>query len=143
MMPGGNYKAVTYSAGIDVAKSPNIVFNHIIDLSRWWAEEFVGDTLTLNSEFILKTGDAHFSKNKVVEFVPNKKFAWVTTESKRSADNFDWTGTKMIFVLTPNDKGTQISFTYDGVVLENEMDRLKEICDYCINVLLSNSLECL
>jgi hypothetical protein len=97
--------------------------------------------LKLNSEFILKVGDTHFSKNKVIEFVPNKKFAWVTNESKRTSDNFDWTGTKMIFELYPKNNGTLITFTYDGVVFESEQGRLKEICDYCIKDLLYKYLE--
>ncbi len=136
-----NYKTTTYTVAIEVAKPSNVVFNHIIELSKWWAEEFVGEELKLNSEFILKVGDTHFSKNKVIEFVPNKKFVWVTTGSKRTSDNFDWTGTKMIFELCQKNHGTLITFTYDGVIFENEQNRLKEICDYCIKDLLYKYLE--
>lgn len=122
-------------------KSPSDVFNHIIQLSKWWAEEFVGEEIKLNSEFVLRAGDGHYSKNKVIEFVPNKKLVWVATESKRSRDNFNWTGTKMIFELAAKGEGTLVTFTYDGVVLENEQERLQEICDYCIKNLLYNYLE--
>ena len=131
----------TYSVSVEVAKAPSVVFNHIINLSGWWVEEFVGEPLKLGSLFILKIGDGHFSKNKVIEFVPDKKFVWVTTESRRSADNFDWTGTKMIFELFPEGTGTLIKFTYDGVVLDNDQGKLKEICDHCIKDLLYNHLE--
>jgi hypothetical protein len=130
-----------YTAVIEVTKLSNFVFKHIIELSKWWVEEFVGEELKLNSEFILKIGDGHFSKNKVIEFVPHKKFVWVTTESKRTSDNFDWTGTKMIFELSPKNEGTQIIFTYDGVIPDGEQGRLKEICDYCIKDLLYKYLE--
>ncbi|MGN6605357.1 MAG: SRPBCC family protein [Ginsengibacter sp.] len=130
-----------YTTTIQVTKSSGYAFNHIVDLSKWWVEEFVGEKIKDNSEFILRIGDGHFSKNKVIEFVPNKKFAWVTTESKRGNDDFDWTGTKMIFDLSPKDDGTLITFTYDGVVLENEQEKIKEICDYCIKNLLYNYLE--
>jgi uncharacterized protein YndB with AHSA1/START domain len=130
-----------YTISIEVSKSPGYVFNHIIQLSKWWVEEFIGAEVKLNSEFILKAGDGHYSKNKVLEFVPDKKFVWVTTESKRNTDNFDWTGTKMVFELSPKNDGTLITFTYDGVVLEHEQDRLKEICDFCIRNLLYNYLE--
>jgi hypothetical protein len=130
-----------YTTSIDVSKSPDYVFNHIIQLSKWWVEEFAGEEIKLNSEFELKAEDGHHSKNKVFECVPDKIFAWVTTESKRSTDNFDWTGTKMIFELSLKNNGTRITFTYDGVVLESEQDRLKEICDFCIRNLLYNYLE--
>jgi len=130
-----------YTTSIEVSKSQSVIFNDIIDLSKWWIEEFVGEKLKRNSEFILKVGDGHFSKNRVHEFIPGKKFVWITTESKRSADGFDWTGTKMIFELSPKREGTLITFTYDGVVLETEQEKLKEICDYCIKNLLYNYLE--
>ena len=125
-----------YTTTIAVSKSPKDVFNFIIDLKKWWVEEFIGEELKLNSEFELKNGEGHHSKNKVIEFVPGKKFTWVTTESLRVADNFDWTGTKMNFELSINDDGTLITFTYDGVVFEGDKDKLKEICDYCIKNLL-------
>jgi len=136
-----NYKDATYTVAIEVSKSPTDVFNFITNLSQWWVEEFKGEKLKLNSEFELKVGEGHHSKNKVLEFIPNKKFVWVTTESLRTSDNFDWTGTKMIFELLAISNGTRITFTYDGVVFEKDQDKLKEICDYCIKDLLYNRLE--
>ena len=130
-----------YSVEIEVAKSLEDVFKHLIDISKWWPEEFIGDSLELNKEFVLRTGDSHYSKNKVIEFVPDKKFVWLTTESLRKPDNFDWTGTKMIFELTPKGNTTLLKFTYDGVVLENEYDRLVQICDFVIKEKLYNLIE--
>jgi len=131
----------TYTVEIEFAKSPDEVFSHLIQLSKWWPEEFVGDNIKLNTEFVLKTGDGHYSKNKVIEFVPNKKIVWLTTESLRNVDNYDWTGTKFIFELTPKATNTQLAFTYDGVVLENEQDKLTQICDFCIKNSLYNFIE--
>jgi hypothetical protein len=70
--------------------------------------------------------------------VPNKKVVWVTTESIRKTDNYDWTGTKFIFELTPKSDNTMLKFTYDGVVLEHEYDRLVQICDMTIKEILYN-----
>jgi hypothetical protein len=131
-------KNQNYTVAIEVAKSPNDVFNHVIDLSKWWPEEFVGESIKLNTEFVFKTGDSHYSKNRVVEFVPDKKVVWLTTESIRKTDNYDWTGTKFIFELTPKGDNTLLKFTYDGVVLENESDRLVQICDMTIKEMLYN-----
>ena len=135
-MTNKNYKAANYTVAIEVAKSPDDVFNHLIDLSKWWPEEFEGESIKLNTEFVFRTGDSHYSKNKVIEFVPNKKVVWLTTESMRKTDNFDWTGTKMIFELTPKAGNTLLKFTYDGVALENESDRLVQICDMTIKEML-------
>jgi activator of Hsp90 ATPase-like protein len=130
-----------YTATIEVAKSPNHVFNHVInDVSKYWPEEIEGECTKLNDEFIFKSGDSHYSKNKVIEFVPNRKVVWLVTESLRKTDNFEWTGTKMIFELTPKGENTQLKFTYDGFVLENEYERLVQICDMVIKEKLYNLL---
>jgi hypothetical protein len=133
-----NYKPAKYSVEIEISKSPEDVFEHVIDLKRWWSEEFEGESIKLNTEFVFKTGDTHYSKNKVIDFVPNKKVAWLTTESIRKTDNYDWTGTKFIFELTPKGNNTLLRFTYDGVVLENESERLVEICDITIKDMFYN-----
>jgi hypothetical protein len=127
-----NYKPAKYSVEIELAKSPDYIFDHLIDLSKWWPEEFEGESIKLNSEFVFRTGDSHYSKNKVVEFVPDKKLVWLTTESIRKTDNFEWTGTKIIFELTLQGDHTQLKFTYDGVVFEDESDRLIDICDMTV-----------
>jgi hypothetical protein len=57
-------------------------------------------------------------------------------ESIRKTDNYDWTGTKFIFELIPKGDNTLLQFTYDGVVLENETQRLAQICDICIKEML-------
>ena len=78
-----NYKVANYSVAIELTKSPNDVFNSLINLKKWWPEDFDGEDIKLNSEFVFTTGDSHYSKNKVVEFVPNEKLVWLTTESIR------------------------------------------------------------
>jgi hypothetical protein len=140
-MENKNYKAAHYTVAIEFTKPPDDVFNHVINLSKWWPEDYKGENLELNTEFVLTSGDTHFSKNKVTEFVPNKKVVWLTTESIRKTDNYDWTGTKMIFELTPKDGKTLLRYIYDGVVPENESDRLVQICDMVIKEMLYNFIE--
>lgn len=138
-MENKNYKTANYTVAIEIAKSPNDVFNHVInDVSKYWPEGFEGESTKLNDQFIFRSGDTHYSKNKVVEFVPNKKVVWLVTESLRKTDNFEWTGTRMIFELTPKADNTLLKFTYDGFILENEYDRLVQICDMVIKEMLYN-----
>ncbi len=137
-MQSNNYKVVKYAVAIELAKTPADVFNHLIDLRKWWPEDYEGKEIKLNTEFTLKAGDGHFSKDKVIEFEPNKKLVWVATESLRKADNYDWTGTKFIFELTPKGNNTEIEFTYDGVVFEKEHDLLVQICDKTMKELFYN-----
>ncbi len=126
------YITTTYSTKIEVSQSLEEVFNLLIDLPKWWPEEFIGENIKLNSEFVLRTGEGHYSKNKVIEFEANKKVVWLVTEGKRKEDDFDWRGTKMIFELGLRTGVTEIKFTYDGVIFENEMERLGQICDFVI-----------
>ena len=123
---------------IELAKTPNDIFNHLINLAKWWPEEFEGESAKLNDDFILRSGDSHYSKNKVVEFVPDKKLIWLTTESFRKSDNFDWSGTKMIFEITPKGDYTRLKFIYDGVILKEELERLIQICDLTVKDLFYN-----
>lgn len=133
-MENPKYKNVTYSVAIEVGKSLGEVFSQLIDLRKWWPEDFEGDEVKLNAEFTLKVGEGHFSKDKVIEFEPNKKLVWITTKSLRKSDNYDWSGTKFIFELAPQGNNTQIKFTYDGVVFEHEHDLLVKVCDMSIQM---------
>jgi Activator of Hsp90 ATPase homolog 1-like protein len=134
-----NYTTANYTVAIEVAKSPNDIFNHIInDVSKWWPEDVEGDCSRLNDEFVFRTGETHYSKNKVIEFVPEKRVVWLVTESIRKTDNFEWTGTRMTFELTPKDDSTLLKFTIDGPILENEYNRLVQICDMVIKEKLYN-----
>jgi hypothetical protein len=126
-----------YRTSIEVQKSPKDVFNHLInDVGKWWPEDVEGGTAKLNDEFIFRSGDSHFSRNKVIELVPHQRVVWLVTESIRKTDKFEWTGTKMIYEITPKGENTLVQYTYDGPVREDEYDRLVQICDLVIKELL-------
>lgn len=132
-MESQDYRTAKHTVAIEVARSTHEVFAHLLnDVSKFWPEEFEGKSARLYDEFVFRTGDSHYSKNKVVELAPNKKVVWLVTESIRKTDNFDWTGSKMTFELTPKGNNTRIEFTYNGLILANEYDRLVQICDMVI-----------
>lgn len=131
-------KKVSYSTSIEVPFTPAVVFEHINNVAKWWPEEFEGSSTDLNDEFVLKTGDVHYCKQRITEFEPDKKVVWLTIDSIRTTDNYEWTGTKMIFELTSSGKTTIVNFTYDGPVFENEYGRLVQECDTVIKDKLYN-----
>lgn len=140
-MESKNYRQANYTVSIMVAKSRAEVFNHILnDVPEFWPEEFEGKSNQLNDEFVFKSGDSHYSKNRVIELDPGKKVVWLVTESIRKTDAFEWTGTKMIFELISEGNNTLLMFTYDGFILENEYDRLVQVCDVVIKENLYNYL---
>jgi len=63
-MKKADYKSAIHSVEIELAKSPSDVFNHLINLKKWWPEDFEGEDIKLNSEFISTTGDSHYSKKQ-------------------------------------------------------------------------------
>jgi uncharacterized protein YndB with AHSA1/START domain len=119
---------------LTIATPPVEVFNAITKVKGWWvksAEEigvavpttFEGHSEKLNDEFTWRHGDVHYSKQKLVEVIPGKKMVWLVTDSKLTwikKDQHEWTGTKMIFELTPQGNSTLLHFTHQGLVPELE-----------------------
>jgi hypothetical protein len=114
--------ATDFTTIITVDNSPKEVFNAVNNVRGWWQGEIEGGTDKLNDEFIYRMEDVHFSKQKIVEFVPNKKVVWLITDSKLSftKDKSEWTGTKIVFEITEADNKTQLRFTQEGLVKEFE-----------------------
>src|ERR1700733_12134695 len=116
----------SYRTRIEVTSTPEDVFDHINDVPKWWLREagganteFEGKSSSLGDEFILRHSDAHYSKHKLVELVPGKKVVWLVTHSRLNwikENKAEWTGTKMIFEITPDREKTTLMFTHEGLV---------------------------
>jgi hypothetical protein len=108
-------------------QTPEKVFQAIINVRDWWSgyygEEFIGETKNLNDEFSFNAGDgAHYSKQKLIEVIPNKKVVWLITDSKLSfiEKTDEWIGTKVIFEISEKNDATQLTFTHEGLTPEIE-----------------------
>jgi hypothetical protein len=123
-------KNQSYNTSIEVPLPPKAVFAHINDVPKWWIKEvagasteFEGKSSNLNDEFILRHGDNHYSKHKLIEVIPNKKVVWLVTDSKLNwikENKQEWTGTKMIFEIVPGEEKTTLIFTHDGLTPQLE-----------------------
>ncbi|MFZ1678702.1 MAG: SRPBCC domain-containing protein [Saprospiraceae bacterium] len=116
-----------FSITLLVNKTPEQVFKAVKNVRDWWSgyysEEFKGDTEKLNDEFSFRAGGgAHYSKQKLVEVIPNKKIVWLITDSKLTfiEKTDEWTGTKVIFDISEKGSNTQLTFTHEGLTPQIE-----------------------
>jgi hypothetical protein len=108
-----------YTAALEVAQSPITVFNAINEVTKWWSIDFEGNSTKRNEEFIVNHPGQHYSKQKLVEFIPGKKIVWLVTDSQLcwlKGDPREWTNTKMIFDISSKDDKTVLHFTHQGLV---------------------------
>jgi hypothetical protein len=115
----------TYS--FQSSKTPGEIFELLLHIDQWWSgfyeETINGKSEKLNDEFTFKAGrGAHYTKQKLVELVPNKKIAWLVTESNLTflSDPAEWIGTKIYFDIANGGDKTKVTFTHEGLAPEVE-----------------------
>lgn len=111
-----------FTTAIQIDQSPQQVYDAILNVSAWWHGEVIGTTEKLGDEFSYRMRDMHYSKQKLVEIIPNQKVVWLVTESDLSftKSKSEWTGTKLVFEISGVDGKTELRFTHQGLVPEFE-----------------------
>lgn len=117
-------KDQSYTATIVTTHSPKDVFDRLKQVSTWWSgEDFEGKSADHGDEFTIRHGDLHYSKQKLVDVIPDRKIVWLVTESRLTwleGDQHEWTNTKMVFEIVIKGDRTELNFTHEGLVPEKE-----------------------
>ncbi len=133
--------ATDFTTTILVDQTPQEAFNAINNVRGWWQGEITGNTSLLNDEFSYRMKDIHYSKQRLVELIPNKKIVWLVTDSKLNFNNqSEWTGTKIIFEIKEMDNKTQVRFTHVGLIPKFEC---YDNCSWAWGALIQESLHSL
>lgn len=103
----------SYSCSIKVNKSPEVVFNKIMQVELWWSEDIKGKTVNTNDIFNIQFVFGDSFVIKVVESIPNKKIVWLVTDCNLTwiKDSKEWKETRIIFEILEGEQ-TEIRFTH-------------------------------
>jgi len=101
-----------------VNQTPTAVFDAVNNVRGWWQGEIEGSTNKTGDEFDYRVKDVHFSRQRLVEVVPDKKVVWLVTDSKLNflSNKSEWTGTKISFDISEINNKTQLRFTHQGLM---------------------------
>jgi hypothetical protein len=106
-----------YTTAFLVDQTPEEAFSAINNVRGWWLGEIDGSTDKPGAEFTYQSGDVHRSTQKITEWVPGQKVVWHVVDSQINfvKDKTEWTGTDIVFEITPKDNQTELRFTHIGL----------------------------
>jgi hypothetical protein len=120
-------KAENFTYSFNSSKTPEEIFELLLTIEQWWSglyeETIAGKSHKLNDEFSFEAGNGvHYSKQKLVELIPDKKIVWLVTESKLNflSDPGEWIDTKICFNISTEENKTIVTFTHDGLTPQIE-----------------------
>lgn len=111
-----------FTTSIVVEQSPAEVFSAINNVTDWWQGEIKGSSHQLGDEFDYRMLTFHYSRQKVVKMIPDKKIVWLVTGSDLNSfpNKTEWNGTTIIFEISEKGNKTELRFTHSGLVPQFE-----------------------
>jgi hypothetical protein len=115
-----NNKSFTTSLLVD--QTPHEVFEAMTNVRGWWSEHIEGGTTEQGDVFVFKVEGVHYSKQELVEVIPDQKVVWLVTEADMTflKDRSEWVGTRVVFEISTEADKTKLTFTHEGLVPEVE-----------------------
>ena len=115
-------KTNSFSYSFSTQKPSKAVFNMLLNVENWWSgiynETITGESQKPDDQFSFSAGEGmHFTRQKLIELIPDKKIVWRVIESKLSflEDPQEWENTKIMFDILKKGEKTQVLFTHEGL----------------------------
>ncbi len=101
---------------------PSSVYKAIKNVKGWWSVWVEGASEKPGDTFEYRHKDMHYSRQHVVELIPDQKIVWEVLESHLGfLDNpSEWKGTRICFELQQEGDKTKLLFTHIGLTRESE-----------------------
>ena len=100
-----------------VAATPDQVFDAVVDVRAWWSGDFTGPTDEVGAEFTYRHEEVHRSVQRVTALEPGRRVTWHVVEGYLDfvQDTQEWTGTDVVFEISPVPGGSAVRFTHVGL----------------------------
>jgi Activator of Hsp90 ATPase homolog 1-like protein len=128
---------LTYSFLVE--RTPEEAYAAINNVRGWWSGNIEGATDQLGAEWTYRYEDLHYSKQRITDLVPGRRVVWLVVDSylKFVKDTTEWTGTTISFEISKKGGKTEVRFTHQGLVPEQEC---YEACSDAWGSYITNSL---
>ncbi|NDV45152.1 SRPBCC family protein [Flagellimonas sediminis] len=118
---------LSYSYSFRTKKTAQEIFNLLLNIPAWWSgifeETIAGPSKQVGDEFEFKAGGgAHYTKQKLIELVPDKRIIWEIRECHLQfvTNHSEWVGTHLQFDIESFVDDTKVTFTHLGLVPQFE-----------------------
>jgi hypothetical protein len=100
-----------------VPAAPDHIFDAVVDVRAWWTGDITGPTDEVGAEFTYRHEGVHRSVQRVTALEPGRRVAWHVVEGYLDfvQDTQEWTGTDVVFEISPVTQGSTLRFTHVGL----------------------------
>jgi hypothetical protein len=112
----------SFTTTLSVPAPADAAFAAISDVRGWWSQDVDGPTDAVGAEFDYRGNqdgvNLHRARIRVTDLVPGERVAWHVVDNWMSFidDQREWTGTRIVFEISPTADGSEIRFSHVGLV---------------------------
>lgn len=106
-----------YHSSITADIPPGEAFEKISSVNGWWATHFEGSSSKVGDIFTVRFSNGDWYQAQVAELLPGKKIIWNVIDAEQTwhEDRKEWTGTTIVWEISPLEKGSVITLTHLGL----------------------------